>query len=147
MEEREDAEEEEEEEKQSRKAHGLEKAQVLRGLIDVEDGSVAVDLPHLGAQHVIIFTVYVVFSLPGHIWEEIYCNRPLDFSLSTETGGLLRHWRVTQQPSHDLRPNMATLGENVYPWSSRTLFSFLCNSTQIFQVRYCVIQTVSSPRS
>jgi hypothetical protein len=27
--------------------HGLEK-QVLRGLIDVEDGSVAVDLPNLG---------------------------------------------------------------------------------------------------
>jgi hypothetical protein len=35
-------------------AHGLEKSQVLRGLIDVEDGSVAVDLPNLGAQHVII---------------------------------------------------------------------------------------------
>ena len=35
-------------------AHGLEKLQVLRGLIDVEDGSVAVDLPNLGAQHVFI---------------------------------------------------------------------------------------------
>jgi hypothetical protein len=33
-------EKEEEEEKQSRKAYGLEKLQVLRGLIDVEDGSV-----------------------------------------------------------------------------------------------------------
>ena len=30
-------------------AHGLEKPQVLRGLIDGEDGSVAVDLPNLGA--------------------------------------------------------------------------------------------------
>jgi hypothetical protein len=29
-------------------AHGLEKRQVLRGLIDMEDGSVAVDLPNLG---------------------------------------------------------------------------------------------------
>ena len=39
------------------KAHGLEKPQVLRGLIDVEDGSVVVDLPNLGTQHVIILTV------------------------------------------------------------------------------------------
>jgi hypothetical protein len=37
-------------------AHGLEKPQVLRGLIDGEDGSVAVDLPNLGAQHVFILT-------------------------------------------------------------------------------------------
>mgnify|MGYP001120643550 CR=1 FL=1 len=37
-------------------AHGLEKPQVLRGLIDVEDGSVVVDLPNLGAQHVFILT-------------------------------------------------------------------------------------------
>ena len=39
------------------KAQGLEKLQVLRGLIDVEDGSVAADLPNLGAQHVIILSV------------------------------------------------------------------------------------------
>ena len=38
-------------------AHGLEKLQVLRGLIDVEDGSVAVDLPNLGTQHEITLTV------------------------------------------------------------------------------------------
>ena len=37
-------------------AHSLEKPQVLRGLIDVEDGSVVVDLPNLGAQHVFILT-------------------------------------------------------------------------------------------
>jgi hypothetical protein len=37
-------------------AHGLEKPQVLRGLIVVEDGSVAVDLPNLGTQHVFILT-------------------------------------------------------------------------------------------
>jgi hypothetical protein len=54
---REDAEEEEEE------AHGLEKPQVLRGLIVVEDGSVAVDLPSLGAQHVFIST-----ELCFHCW-------------------------------------------------------------------------------
>ena len=40
--------------KKGREAHGLEKLQVLRGLIDVEDGSVVVDLPNLGAQHVFI---------------------------------------------------------------------------------------------
>ena len=48
MEEGEDIEEEEEEEKQSRSIWPGE-LQVLRGLIDVEDGSVTVDLPKLGA--------------------------------------------------------------------------------------------------
>jgi hypothetical protein len=32
----------------------MEKPQVLRGLIDVEDGSVALDLPNLGSQYVFI---------------------------------------------------------------------------------------------
>ena len=36
------------EKKSRQKAYGLEKLQVLRGLIDMEDGSVAVDLPNLG---------------------------------------------------------------------------------------------------
>ena len=35
-------------------AHILEKPQVIRSLIDVEDGSVVVDLPNLGPQHVFI---------------------------------------------------------------------------------------------
>ena len=38
-------------------AHGLEKPQVLRGLLDVEDGSVVVDLPNLGTQNVFILNV------------------------------------------------------------------------------------------
>ena len=49
MEEGEDR-EEEEEDKQSRSIWPGEQ-QVLKGLIVVEDGSVAVDLPNLGAQH------------------------------------------------------------------------------------------------
>ena len=49
----------------------MEKLQILRGLMDGEDGSVAVDLPNLGAQRVIMF------SLPVHIWEEIYRNKTL----------------------------------------------------------------------
>ena len=48
-------EEEEEEEKQSRSTWPRETA-VLRGLIDVEDTSLEVDLLNLGAQHVIILT-------------------------------------------------------------------------------------------
>ena len=43
-------------------AHGLEKLQVIRGLIDVEDGSVAVDLPNLGTQHVFILIVCVFIA-------------------------------------------------------------------------------------
>ena len=50
--------------KSGTEAQGLEKPQVLRGLIDVEDGSVAVDLPNLGAQHAIILTV-----LCFHCWD------------------------------------------------------------------------------
>ena len=57
-------------------AHGLEKLQVLRGLIDVEDGSVVVDLPNLGTQHVIILTV-LCFHCLGLFGLEIYCNRRL----------------------------------------------------------------------
>jgi hypothetical protein len=67
-----DAEEEEEEEKHSR-GHGLEKLQLIRGLIDVEDGSVVVDLPSLGAQHVFILTESC-FHCWGIFGVEIYCN-------------------------------------------------------------------------
>ena len=54
-------------------AHGLEKLQVLRGLIDVEDGSVVVDLPNLGAQHVFILTE-LCFHCWGIFGLEIYRN-------------------------------------------------------------------------
>ena len=53
MEEGEDAEEEEEEEKQSRST-GLGETTSSKGSHNVEDGSVVVDLPNLGAQHVFI---------------------------------------------------------------------------------------------
>jgi hypothetical protein len=54
--------------------HGLEKLQVLRGLINMEDSTVVVDLPNLGAQHVFIlielcFHCQVIFGF------EIYCNK------------------------------------------------------------------------
>ena len=61
--------------KSGAEAHGLEKPQVLRGLIDVEDGSVAVvDLPNLSSQHVFILTV-LCFHCWGDIWEEVYRNK------------------------------------------------------------------------
>jgi hypothetical protein len=50
--------------KSGAEAHGLEKPQVLRGLIDVEDGSVVVvDLPNLGAQH-----IFILIELCFHCW-------------------------------------------------------------------------------
>ena len=59
--------------KRGEEAHGLEKPQVISGLIDVEDGSVAVDLPNLGTQH-----VFILIELCFHCWGifglEIYCN-------------------------------------------------------------------------
>ena len=55
-------------------AHGLEKLQVLRGLIDVEDGSVAVDLPNLGTQHVFII-IELCFHCLSLFGLEIYCNK------------------------------------------------------------------------
>ena len=60
--------------KSGAKADGLEKPQILRGLIDVEDGSVAVDLPNLGTKHVIILTV-LCFHCWGIFGVEIYCNK------------------------------------------------------------------------
>ena len=74
MEEGDDAEEEKEEEQSRAEAHGLEKLQVLRGLIDVEDGSVVVDLPNLGTQHVFIL-IELCFHCQGIFGLEIYCNR------------------------------------------------------------------------
>jgi hypothetical protein len=62
-------------------AHSLEKPKVLRGLIDVEDGSVAVDLPNLGAQHVFILTE-LCLHCQGLFGLEIYCKNALLFLLS-----------------------------------------------------------------
>ena len=60
--------------KSGAEAHDLEKPQVLRSLIDVEDVSVAVDLPNLGAQH-----VFILIELCFHCWGifglEIYSNK------------------------------------------------------------------------
>jgi hypothetical protein len=44
-------------------ACGLEKPQVIRGLIDGEDGSVEVDLPNLGSQ-----LVFILIELCFHCW-------------------------------------------------------------------------------
>jgi hypothetical protein len=62
MEEGDDA-DEEEGEKSGAEVYGLKKPQVLRSLIDVEDGSVAVDLPSPGAQH-----VFILIVLCFHCW-------------------------------------------------------------------------------
>ena len=60
--------------KESRaEAHGLEKPQVIRGLIDGEDGSVVADLPSLGAQLVFIL-IELCFHCQGIFGLEIYHN-------------------------------------------------------------------------
>jgi hypothetical protein len=59
--------------KSGAEAHGLEKPQVLWGLIDVEDDSVVVDLPNLGTQHIFILIV-LCFHCPGIFGLEIYRN-------------------------------------------------------------------------
>jgi hypothetical protein len=73
MEEGKDAEKEEEGEKQSRSTQ-LEKLQVIRGLIEMEDGSVAVALPNLGAQCVFLLTE-LCFLCRDIFGLEICCNR------------------------------------------------------------------------
>jgi hypothetical protein len=54
-------------------APGLQKQQILRGLLYEEDGSIVIDLPNLGAQH-----VFMIFELCFHCWSllglEIYNN-------------------------------------------------------------------------
>jgi hypothetical protein len=54
-------------------APGLEKPQGIRGLLNGEDGSVAVDLPHLGAQHGFIL-IELCFHCLGLFGLVIYCN-------------------------------------------------------------------------
>jgi hypothetical protein len=53
-------------------AHCLENPQVTRGLIDVEDGSVVVDLSNLGPQHILIMLCFHCWGIFGL---EIYCNK------------------------------------------------------------------------
>ena len=60
--------------KSGAETHGLEKPQVLRGLIDGEDGGVAVDLPNLGAQHVFTLTESC-FHCQGIFLLEAYHNK------------------------------------------------------------------------
>jgi hypothetical protein len=54
-------------------AHGLEKPQVLRGLVDKEDGRGVVDLPNLGAQHVFILTM-LCFNFQGIFGRRFIAN-------------------------------------------------------------------------
>ena len=54
--------------KESRaEARGLEKPQVIRDLIDGEDGSIVVDLPNVGVQ-LVFMLIELCFHCPGHIW-------------------------------------------------------------------------------
>ena len=73
MEQGENAKDEEKEEIQSKHTWTGENAR-YKGLIDVEDGSIAVDLPNLGAQH-----VFIVIELCFHCLDlfelEIYCKK------------------------------------------------------------------------
>jgi hypothetical protein len=55
-------------------AHGPEKPQVKRDLIDGEDGSVVGDLPNLGLQLVFIL-IELCFPCLGLFGLEIYCNK------------------------------------------------------------------------
>jgi hypothetical protein len=54
-------------------ARGLEKPQVLRGLLYGENGNVVVDLPNRGTQHVFIL-IELRFHCPGLFGFEIYHN-------------------------------------------------------------------------
>jgi hypothetical protein len=65
---------EEEEEGKWNRSTWPEKTTVLRGLLYGEDGSVAVDLPNLGTQHIIIL-IESCFHCPGLYELEIYHNR------------------------------------------------------------------------
>ena len=57
--------------KSGAEAHGMQKPQVLRGLIGREDGNIAVDLPNLGTQHVFILLV-LCFHCQSIVGLEIY---------------------------------------------------------------------------
>ena len=71
--------------KSGAEVQSLEKPQVLRGFIDVEDGSVAVDLPNLGAQHVFIL-IELCFHYLGLFGLEIYHNNHLHMEKQKNPG-------------------------------------------------------------
>jgi hypothetical protein len=79
--------------KESRtKAHGLENMQVIRGLIDGEDGSVVVDLPNLGTQIVLIL-MELGFHCRGIFGLENYCNTLVKKLERSYTNNLTSHPR------------------------------------------------------
>lgn len=55
-------------------ACGLEKRQVMRGLLEGEDGSAVIDLSNLGAQLVLIL-IELCFYCPDLFGLEICCNK------------------------------------------------------------------------
>ena len=64
-------------------AHGLEKPQVLRGFIDVDDGSVAVDLPNLGTWRVFILShVFIDRAYLGWRFTATNINKILSIKFS-----------------------------------------------------------------
>jgi hypothetical protein len=77
-------------------APGLEKPQVIRGLIDVENGSVVVDLPNLGAQHVFIL-IELGFHCLGLFGLEIYHNKHCSVQIQF-CSSLLAIWLLSRGP-------------------------------------------------
>jgi hypothetical protein len=55
---------------------GLEKLQVIRGLIDGEYSSVVVDLPNLGT-HLVFILIELCFPCTGKFGLEIYCYKQI----------------------------------------------------------------------
>jgi hypothetical protein len=71
--------------KRGAEAHGLGKPQVLKGLIDVEDGSEAGDLPNLGIQHVFIL-IELCFHFRGIIGLEIFTTTAIPLKSGIRQG-------------------------------------------------------------
>jgi hypothetical protein len=106
--------------------HGLGKPQVIRGLIDVEYGSIAVDLSNLGPQHVFILIV-LCFHCRGIIWiGKIYCNTPPTHPLQPYHSSIPLCWGI--KPSQDpglplpLMPDKAPSAPSVLPLTPPLVF-------------------------
>jgi hypothetical protein len=120
-------------------AHGLEKLQVLSSLLDVEDGSVEVDLPNLGTQHAFILSsVFIARAYLGWRFTTTGFSHFLKITFqlgseciilghgscypcnsSTSTYGYSR----TDQEWHDLNCPLMLGSYHIYNWDWQGLIS------------------------
>lgn len=100
---------------EEKEAHGLEKWLVQRGLIEMEDGSIVVDLPNLGPQHIFLLIV-LCFHCQGIFGRRFMATAEL--LLSNGNSGT-KHGAETEGKASRDHPNLSVFSHSpcLYPRS------------------------------